>query len=127
MATFRGTVSGFAPRVESPIIRKRSTIVWSFRIERPQQRRVAVELRAKYYTGGSINNGDQVELHGVLRRNGIVRVDRVKNLTAGTTVSAHQYNAMPILLNLVALITFLALVAAVGMFFLSNAGNLHLN
>ncbi|KJE22147.1 hypothetical protein FF36_03579 [Frankia torreyi] len=121
MTQYGGTVSGFAPRVEGPVIRKRSTIVWSFRIERPGQRRIAVEMRAKYYSGGSINNGDTVELTGSQRRNGVVRVTEVKNLTAGTMVRAHQYNALPIILNIIALMIFIAIVAIFGAFFLSNS------
>jgi hypothetical protein len=117
MITYKGMVSGFMPRTESPVIRKRTTLVWDFRIERPGQRRVAVEMRGKYYRGGSVNNGDIVELSGRLGRNGIVRTACVSNLTAGTTVRAHKYNASTAIIGSVkALVTVAFLVAAVAAF-----------
>lgn len=112
MATYRGTVSGFAPRTESPVLRRRTTLVWDFRIERPGQRRLAVEMRAKYYRGGSINNGDVVELMGQPGRNGILRTNRVKNLTAGSVVRAHKYNLSTAVITSVKLLVLIAVIAA---------------
>lgn len=98
LQTYRGTVSGFIPRTESPVIRKRTTLVWNFRLERrsPDGQplpRIAVEMRGKFYQGGSINNGDVVELTGAQDSRGLVVVSDVNNLTAGTRIRARKYNA----------------------------------
>jgi hypothetical protein len=129
MDVYQGRVSGFVPRVESPVIRKRTTIVWDFRIERqtPDGKplpRVAVEMRAKYFTGGSVNNGDIVIINGRPGRNGLVTVDQVKNLTSGSTVVAHKYNASLVIGGIVkAVFTLAALgaIAAIAAMVLSNA------
>lgn len=114
MTTYRGTVSGFAPRTESPVLRKRTTLVWDFRIERPGERRVAVEMRAKYYRGGSINNGDVVELDGQTRPNGVVVTNCVRNLTASTVVRGHKYNLIVSIITAVKLMALIAFLAAVA-------------
>lgn len=114
MTTYRGTVSGFMPRTESPVLRKRTTLVWDFRIERPGQRRVAVEMRAKYYRGGSINNGDVVEFDGQPGRSGVVVTNHVRNLTAGTVVRGHQYNLSVAIITTVKLTVLIAFLAALA-------------
>jgi hypothetical protein len=126
--TYEGRVSGFVPRTESPVIRKRTTLVWDFRLERQSSNgkplpRVAVEMRAKYFSGGSINNGDVVVLAGRQDRNGLVTVRRVKNLTAGTTVVAHKYNATLVIggtLKALVALVFLSIAAAVVVAVVSN-------
>lgn len=115
MSHYTGRVSGYTPRTEGGVFRKRQTLVWDFRLERhdPAGRplhRVAVELRAKYYRGGSISNGDIVEMWGRPSRNGVVVVNSVKNLTAGTTIRAHNWNASVAFAYLTALLVFAALV-----------------
>jgi hypothetical protein len=105
MAMYSGRVSGFAPRSESGVFRKRMTLVWDFRLERqsPDGKplpRIAVQMRGKYFRGGSISNGDVVELSGGQDRHGLVAVTSVKNLTAGTTVRVRSYNASVVLLYL---------------------------
>jgi hypothetical protein len=127
MSHFSGKVSGFMPRTESGVFRKRQTLVWNFRIERYTTEgkplpRVAVELRAKYYTGGSVNNGDVVEVTGRQSRNGIVAVRSVKNLTAGTLIRARKWNTSVVVLNLVGLLLFLLVVAGIARVVLGVAG-----
>ena len=122
MAVYQGRVSGFTPRSESAVFRKRMTLVWDFRLERvgPDGRplpRVAAEMRGKYFRGGSISNGDVLELAGTQARSGLVMVTKVKNLTAGTVIRAHSYNASVVILYLVFLLIFAAVAAAVFGFF----------
>ncbi|MCF4121151.1 hypothetical protein L1785_09160 [Antribacter sp. KLBMP9083] len=122
MPTYKGKVSGYVPRTESGVFRKRQTLVWNFRLERygPGGKplpRVAVEMRAKYYRGGSINNGDVVEVTGRQSRNGLVTVDKAKNLTAGTVVRARRWNLSVFIvkgLGLLLILAVLAVVAAVA-------------
>ncbi|MEU0885889.1 hypothetical protein ABZ345_45560 [Lentzea sp. NPDC005914] len=116
MSHYKGRVSGYTPRAEAGVFRKRQTLVWDFRLERHDGTgqplpRVAVELRAKYYRGGSISNGDVVELWGRQSRNGVVVVNSVKNLTAGSVIRAHNWNASVTVAYLTAFLLFAALVA----------------
>jgi hypothetical protein len=128
MTEYQGRVSGFVPRTESPVIRKRTTIVWDFRLERqtPDGKplpRVAVEMRGKYFSGGSINNGDVVVLAGRHCRNGLVTVKRVKNLTSSTTVIAHKYNASLVIggiFQAVFVLVALGVIALIAAVVLSN-------
>lgn len=98
MSHYIGRVSGYTPRTEGGVFRKRQTLVWDFRLERHDPGgkplpRIAMEMRAKYYRGGSISNGDVVEAWGRQSRNGVVVVRSVKNLTGGTVIPAHKWNA----------------------------------
>lgn len=122
MSQYSGRVSGYTPRTEGGVFRKRQTLVWDFRLERhdPGGRplpRVAVELRAKYYRGGSISNGDVVEVWGRQSRSGVVVVQSVKNLTAGTVIRAHNWNASVVVAYLMALLVVAAI--AVGGLYLA--------
>jgi hypothetical protein len=126
MNHYKGRVSGYLPRAEGGVFRRRQTLVWDFRLERHDPRgtplpRVAIELRAKYYRGGSINNGDVVELWGRQSRNGVVRVDSMKNLTAGTMIRAHNWNPSVVILYLVTSLVLLGIVFAVLHFALSGS------
>jgi hypothetical protein len=127
MAHYRGKVSGYTPRSETGVFRRRQTLVWDFRLERQEQGRplprLAVQMRAKYYRGGAVNNGDIVEISGRPGRNGVVVVQSVKNLTSGTKIQAHNWNLSVFLLNGVMLVLFLAFVAGVGAVFLSAAND----
>jgi hypothetical protein len=116
MSHYKGRVSGYTPRTEGGVFRKRQTLVWDFRMERhdPSAKplpRVAVEMRAKYYRGGSISNGDVVEVWGRQSRSGVVVVRSVRNLTAGTVIRAHNWNASVAAAYLMALLV----VAAIAM------------
>lgn len=127
MSRYKGKVSGFMPRTESGVFRKRQTLVWNFRLERYTEDgrplpRVAVELRAKYYTGGSVNNGDVVEVAGRQSRNGIVSVRSVRNLTAGTVVRARRWNASVVVLNLLGFLLFIVVVAIIVQMVLGGVG-----
>jgi hypothetical protein len=100
------------------VYRRRITLVWDFRLERygADRRplpRVAAQMRAKYFRGGSINNGDVVELAGRQRRNGLVVVRVVKNLSTGTVIRARNYNASVFLVYLVVLALFAAAAYAI--------------
>jgi hypothetical protein len=80
-------VSGFQQRFEPG-----GKLVWDFRVERLDAAgkplpRVAVEMRAATFVG-SINNGDTVEVPGVVGENGILMAERVRNLTSSATVTA---------------------------------------
>jgi hypothetical protein len=116
MAVYQGRVSGFMPRSESAVFRRRMTLVWDFRLERvgPDGRplpRIAAEMRGKYFRGGSISNGDVLELSGGQNRSGLVTVTRVRNLTAGTVIRAHKYNASVFIVYLVFLLIFCGVAA----------------
>ncbi|HJP73261.1 MAG TPA: hypothetical protein VJ914_03280 [Pseudonocardiaceae bacterium] len=118
MAIYQGRVSGFMPRSESSVYRKRMTLVWDFRVERMDAvgrplPRIAAEMRGKYFRGGSLSNGDVVELAGQQNRSGLVTVSRVKNLTAGTVIHAHNYNASVVILYLFLLLTFAGVAATI--------------
>lgn len=118
MATYKGRVSGFMPRSESSVYRRRMTLVWDFRVERMDAvgrplPRIAAEMRGKYFRGGSISNGDVVELSGRQTHNGLVTVSSVKNLTAGTVIHARNYNASVVILYLFLLLIFAAVAATV--------------
>lgn len=121
MARFEGKVSGFVPRTESGVFRKRQTLVWDFRLERysPDGKplpRVAVQMRAKFYRGGAVNNGDVVQVSGHQGRNGLVVVDSVKNLSSGTVIKARKWNPSVFLAYAVILVVFFSAVAA-GLYF----------
>jgi hypothetical protein len=118
MSDYKGKVSGYLPRTEGGVFRRRQTLVWDFRLERYDPNgtplpRVAVEMRAKYYRGGSINNGDVVEVWGSQSRSGVVRVSSAKNLTAGTMIRAHNWNPSVVILYLVTALVMLGVVFAV--------------
>lgn len=128
MDYYKGKVSGYMPRTESGVFRRRQTLVWDFRLERYDQSgkplpRIAVETRAKYYRGGSINNGDVVEVRGRQSRNGVVTVGAISNLTAGTTIRAHNWNASVVLMYLTTLLVVLGIVAA-GLYLVSGHGSM---
>lgn len=128
MAVYQGHVSGFTPHSESGVFRKRMTLVWDFRLERqgPDGRpipRVAAQMRGKYFRGGSISNGDVLELSGTQARSGLVTVTKVKNLTAGTVIRVHSYNVSVVILYLIILLVFIAMAAAaIGFFVVNKAG-----
>lgn len=118
MAVYKGRVSGFMPRSESSVYRRRMTLVWDFRVERMDAvgrplPRIAAEMRGKYFRGGSISNGDVVELSGRQTRSGLVTVSRVNNLTAGTVIHAHNYNTSVVILYLFLLLTFAGVAATI--------------
>jgi hypothetical protein len=104
------------------------TLVWDFRLERqgPDGRpipRVAAQMRGKYFRGGSISNGDVLELSGTQARSGLVTVTKVKNLTAGTVIRVHSYNVSVVILYLIILLVFIAMAAAaIGFFVVNKAG-----
>lgn len=118
MTTYQGRVSGFAPRTESSVFRKRITLVWDFRLERAGADnrplpRLAAQMRGKYFRGGSISNGDVIELAGRQRHNGLVEVRTVKNLSTGTVIRAHNYNASVFLVYFVVILVFVAIAYAI--------------
>jgi hypothetical protein len=118
MSVYKGKVSGFVPRTESGVFRRRITLVWDFRLERcgldgRPLPRLAAEMRGKYFRGGSISDGDMLELTGSQRRNGLVVVNRVRNLTAGTVIRARSYDVSVFLAYLAVLLLFTAIVYAI--------------
>jgi hypothetical protein len=121
VARFEGKVSGFVPRIESGVFRKRQTLVWDFRLERYSSDgkplpRVAVQMRAKFYRGGAVNNGDVVQVAGRQGHNGLVVVDSLKNLTSGTVIKARKWNASVFIAYAFFLLLFFSVVAA-GLYF----------
>lgn len=123
MTRYEGKVSGFVPRTESGVFRKRQTLVWDFRLERYGRDgrplpRVAVQMRAKFYRGGAVNNGDIVQVAGHQGGNGLVVVDSLRNLTSGTTIKARRWNASVFLVSALFLLLFLA-IALGGLYFVA--------
>ncbi|MEU0396536.1 hypothetical protein ABZ208_27875 [Streptomyces sp. NPDC006208] len=126
MATYQGRVSGFMPRTESGVFRKRQTLVWDFRLERHGDGgrplpRVAVQMRAKFYRGGAINNGDVVQVSGRQRRNGLIVVDSVRNLTSGTVIRAHNWNVSVFLVYALMLLVTATVIGVARSFILSGS------
>lgn len=121
MTRFEGKVSGFVPRTESGVFRKRQTLVWDFRLERYSHDgrplpRIAVQMRAKFYRGGAVNNGDVVQVSGWQGHNGLVVVDSVKNLSSGTVIKARRWNASVFIAYAFFLLLFFS-IAAGGIYF----------
>ncbi|MFF4422901.1 hypothetical protein ACFY04_19325 [Streptomyces sp. NPDC001549] len=119
-------MTGFMPRTESGVFRKRQTLVWDFRLERHGDDgrplpRAAVQMRAKFYRGGAINNGDVVQVSGRRRRNGLIVVDSVRNLTSGTVIRAHNWNVSVFLVYALMLLVLAAVIGVAQSFILSGS------
>jgi hypothetical protein len=91
-----GAARGFQARTETNGNDRRTSIVWTFRLQRFDETSgnelppVPVEMRGRHFKG-FINEGDRVEVHGRLKAGHVVRAKRVHNLTTDVWVESHRW------------------------------------